>query len=93
VAWALALAPIFLFIPAFLLAGMGPCAFSHPSVMLVALLLFIGTELVAMRWFIKAARSAEKVIGAFFGIGTALVLLAISATLEFFFLVDYLSDL
>lgn len=90
VAWSLALAPVFLFIPAFVLAGMGPCSFEHPFVMVSAFVLFIGLELAAVPCFVKAARSAGKAISAMFGIGLALLLLFFSVAFEFTIVGDYL---
>jgi hypothetical protein len=46
-AWSLALGPIILFLPAFALAGMGPCAISHPLLMVVTSLLFACLEIAA----------------------------------------------
>jgi hypothetical protein len=90
VAWALALAPVLLFIPAFLLAGMGPCTFAHPLVMVVAFLLFAAAEIAAVPCFIRNARRSGKSIPALFGIGLALFLLALSAAFEFLTVTDYL---
>ncbi len=90
VAWSLALAPVCLFIPAFLLAGMGPCSFSHPLVIVVAMLLFIGLEVAALPRFVKAARASGKAIPAMFGIPLALLLLILSVAFEFSIVTDYL---
>ena len=90
VAWALALAPVFLFIPAIILAGMGPCSFVHPWVMVGAFMVFIGLELAAVPCFVNAARSAGKAISAMFGIGLALLLLFFSVAFEFTIVGDYL---
>jgi len=88
-AWSLTLAPLFLFIPAFLLAGMGPCSFAHPLVMVAALLLFVGLEIAALPRFVRAARSVGKGALAMIGIGMALFLLFLSAVLEYYFVAEY----
>jgi hypothetical protein len=92
VAWMLALAPVVLFIPAFMLAGMGPCTFSHPWVIVAAFLLFIVLELAALPCFVKAARSAGKVLGAMIGMGLAILLLLLSVALEYYTVADYWAD-
>ena len=84
------MAPVFLFIPAFILAGMGPCSFEHPFVVVSAFVLFIGFELAAVPCFVKAARNAGKAISAMFGIGLALFLLLLSVAFEFTIIGDYL---
>jgi hypothetical protein len=89
VAWTLSLAPVFLFIPAFWLAGMGPCAFSHPLVIMASCLLFAGLEIAAVSCFAKASRSAGNVVVALIGIVLAVVLLALNLTLEYYFVADY----
>ena len=89
VAWTLPLAPVFLFIPAFWLAGMGPCAFSHPLVIIVSCLLFAGLEIAAVSCFVRASRSAGKVLVALIGIVFAVLLLALSLTLEYHLVADY----
>jgi len=83
-AWILAASPVLLFVPAFMLAGMGPCTFSHPSVIVIAFLLFIGLEVAAMRTFVLAARSAGKAAVAMIGMALALFLLVLSAALEYY---------
>lgn len=88
-AWGLTLAPIVLFIPAFLLAGMGPCSFEHPIVMVMAFLLFVGLEVAALPRFVGAARSRGKVPVAIVGIAMALLLLVLNAVLGFYILSDY----
>jgi hypothetical protein len=88
-AWALALSPLFLFVPAFILAGMGPCTFSHPSVILGAFLLFIALEVAALRCFVRAARSAGKGVVAMIGMAMALLLLVLSALLEYYVLMEF----
>ena len=91
-AWALALAPVILFIPAFMLAGMGPCTFAHPLVIVVAFLLFIVLEIAALPCFVNAARSAGKVINAMFGMGFAVLLLLLSIALEYYAVTEYWAD-
>ena len=90
VAWALALAPILLFIPAIMLAGMGPCSYAHPFVMVSALALFVVLEMAAVPNFIRGARLAGRSISAIFGIGLALFLLVLSLAFEFLTVTDYL---
>jgi len=87
-AWTLALSPLLLFIPAFMLAGMGPCTFSHPSVIVAAFLLFIALEVAALRCFVRAARSAGKGAVAMIGMALALLLLVLSAALEYYILME-----
>lgn len=88
----MALSPIVLFIPAFFLAGMGPCTFSHPFVLVAAFLCFIGLEVASFPRFVSAARATGKVTGAMVGMGFALVLLVLCATLEYYFVVEYWAD-
>ena len=90
VGWGLALAPVLLFIPAVMLAGMGPCGYAHPWVMVAALAVFVVLELAAVPCFIRDARRAGKSIPAMFGISFALFLLVLSATFEFLTVTDYL---
>jgi len=90
-AWAFALAPIVLVIPAFLLAGMGPYAFTHPFVLVVAFLLFIGLEVTALFRFVKVARSGAAAL-AMVGMGLALVMLVLNAALEYYVAAEYLED-
>jgi len=93
VAWSLALAPVCLFIPAFLLAGMGPCTYTHPLVIVGAFLLFICLELAALPRFVTAARSSGKAIGAMIGMGLALLLLVACIAFEYSAVTDYWSDM
>ena len=86
------LAPVVLFIPAFMLAGMGPCTFSHPLVLVVALLLFIVLEILSLPNFVRSARATGRAIGPMIGIGFALVLLAINAMLEYYLLAEYWAE-
>lgn len=88
-AWSLTLAPVALFIPALILAGIGPCSVAHPIVMVVAFLLFVGLEMAALPRFVSAARSIGKAPLAIVGIAIALFLLVFSAVFEFYFLSDY----
>lgn len=86
------LSPIALFIPAFLLAGMGPCTFAHPFVMVVAFLVFIGLEVASLPRFVTAARATGRVTGAMVGMGFALLLLVLCATLEYYVVAEYWAD-
>jgi hypothetical protein len=92
VAWSMTLAPVVLFIPAFMLAGMGPCTFSHPLVLVLALLLFIVLELLSLPNFVRSARATGQAIGPMIGIGFALVLLAINAMLEYYLVAEYWAE-
>lgn len=92
VAWMLALAPVVLLVPAVMLAGLGPCTFSRPWVIVVAFLLFIVLELTALPCFVRAARSAGKVLSAMIGMGLAILLLLLSVALEYYTVVDYWAD-
>jgi hypothetical protein len=91
-AWGMALAPLFLFIPAIMLAGMGPCAFAHPMVIVVAILLFIFLEIAALPCFVKAARAAGKVMGAMIGMGLTAVLLVLCVAMEYYAVAEYWAD-
>jgi hypothetical protein len=93
IAWGLTLAPIFLFIPAFMLAGMGPCTFSHPIVIVIAFLIFIGLELAAFPRFVQAARATGAAVRSIIGMGLALLLLVLSVALEYYFVTEYLEDM
>lgn len=88
-AWSLTLAPVLLFIPAVALAGMGPCSFAHPTVMVIAFLLFAALEIAALPRFVRAARSVGKAPIAMVGISMALFLLVLSTVLEYYFVADY----
>jgi hypothetical protein len=90
VGWGLALAPVLLFIPAVMLAGMGPCGYARPWVMVAALAIFVALELAAVPCFIRDARLAGRSIPAMFGISLSLFLLVLSAALEFLTVTDYL---
>ena len=89
-AWSFTLAPIVLFIPAVMLAGMGPCSYAHPLVMVVALAIFIAFELTAGPCFVRGARRTGKSVLAIFGIGLTLVLLVLIVAFEFLTVIDYL---
>jgi hypothetical protein len=91
-AWSLTLAPILLFIPALMLAGMGSCAMAHPEVMVIAILLFMGFEIAAMPQFVRAAQSTGKAPLAIVGIVVALVIMVFSAVMGYYFAVDYWAD-
>jgi hypothetical protein len=84
IAWILALAPLLLFIPALMLAGIGPCAVSHPYVLSVAFLLFIVLEAASLPRFVRAARATGRAIGAMIGMGLAVVMLFLSAVLGYY---------
>ena len=88
--WGLAIAPVLLFIPAIMLAGMGPCGYARPWVMVAALAIFVVFELAAVPCFIRGARHAGKSVPAMFGISLALFLLVLSAAFEFLTVTDYL---
>jgi hypothetical protein len=90
VGWGLAIAPVPLFIPAIMLAGVGPCGYARPWVMVGALAVFVALELAAVPCFIRGARQAGKSVPAMFGIGLALFLLVLSAAFEFLTVTDYL---
>ena len=89
IAWLLALAPIVLFVPALALAGLGPCSFSHPQVMLAAFLLFVILEIAALPQFVRAVRAGASAVLAMIGMGLALFVAAFSATFGYYFLADY----
>lgn len=91
-AWTLTLSPFFLFIPAFLLAGMGPCSFSHPLVIVAAFLAFIVFEIAAFPCFVRSARSSGRVTGAMIGICLAFLLLVLSIAFEYNAVSDYWAD-
>jgi len=88
-AWSLTLAPILLFIPAVILAGMGPCAMAHPEVMVIAFLLFVGLEVAALPQFVRAARTTGKAPLAMIGIAIALVILVFSAVMGYYVTAEY----
>ena len=88
-AWSLTLAPIVLFIPAVALAGMGPCTFAHPLVLVIAFLLFVGLEIAALPQFVCAARAAGKAPLAMNGMGMAVLLLILSAVMEYYVAAEY----
>ena len=89
-AWSFTLAPVVLFVPAMMLAGMGPCSYAHPFAMVAALAIFVLLELAAIPCFVQDARSAGKSLGAIFGIPLALLLMVLSAAFEFLTVTDYL---
>jgi hypothetical protein len=86
------LAPIVLFVPAFLLAGMGPCSFSHPLVLVAALLLFVVLEILSLPNFVRSARVTGQAMVPMIGIGFALILLAINAMLEYYVVAEYWAE-
>jgi hypothetical protein len=92
VAWGMTLAPIVLFVPAFMLAGMGPCSFSHPLVLVAALLLFIVLEILSLPNFVRSARATGQALGPMIGIGFALILLTVNAMLEYYVVAEYWAE-
>jgi hypothetical protein len=92
VAWSMTLAPVVLFIPAFMLAGMGPCSFSHPLVLVAALLLFIVLEVLSLPNFVTSARASGRAIVPMIGIGFALILLAVNAIVEYYVVAEYWAE-
>jgi uncharacterized membrane protein len=92
-AWSLAVAPVVLFIPALILAGMGPCAIAHPLVLVAALLFFVGFELVAVWCFVRSARSTGRATGAMVGIGLSLLVLGFCVFLEYAAVAEYWYEL
>jgi uncharacterized membrane protein len=86
-AWGIALAPALLFLPAFWLARMGPCTFSHPTVMLIASLIFIGLEIAALTMFVRAFRLSVSVVA---GIGFAVLLLVGSVFLGYIMATEFM---
>lgn len=91
-AWGLTLAPVFLIIPALMLAGMGPCAMAHPEVIVIAFLLFAGLEIAALPRFVRAARIVGKVPFAMIGMAVALGILIFSPVMEYYVAADYWAD-
>jgi hypothetical protein len=81
------LVPVLLFLPAFWLAGMGPCTFSHPTVMLIASFIFSGFEIAALTMFI---RRFEFCFSALVGSGLAMLLLAGSVFLGYIMLYEFM---
>lgn len=92
VAWSLTLAPVILFVPAFMLAGLGPCSFSHPLVLVAALLLFIVLEIASLPNFVRSARATGRAVIPMIGIGIALVLLGMNAMLEYYLVAEYWAE-
>lgn len=91
-AWGLTLAPVFLIIPALMLAGMGPCAMAHPEVMVIAFPLFVGLEIAALPRFVRAARIVGRVPLAMIGMAVALVILIFSAVMAYYVTAEYWAD-
>ena len=91
-AWLLTLSPFVLFVPAFMLAGMGPCTFAHPFIIVAAFLLFIVLELGALPCFVKSARASGRVTGAMIGMGLSLLLLVLNMALEYYAVAEYWAD-
>lgn len=91
-AWSLTLAPVLLFIPAVVLAGIGPCAVAHIEVLVIAFLLFVALEIAALPRFVRAARSVGKASLAMIGIAVALVLLVFSAVMEYYVAAEYWAE-
>jgi hypothetical protein len=86
-AWGVTLAPVLLFLPAFWLAGMGPCTFAHPTLMLIASLLFIGLEIAALTMFVRAFRLSFSVVA---GMGFAVLLLVGSVFLGYIMVTEFM---
>jgi hypothetical protein len=93
VAWALALSPILLYVPTLMVAGIGPCAVSHPLVMVIAFLLFVLFEIAAGWNFATLPRSSGWRVGAILGMATAVSLFALNVYFEYYVLQEYLVDL
>ena len=87
IAWTLLPAPIILFIPAFALAGMGPCAFQYPLVMVVADALFVGMEGTAL-WFFAKNRPIS--IGPCCGLALASMMLVLTICVDLLLVTDYM---
>ena len=88
-AFSLTLAPVLLFIPAVMLAGLGPCGFANPLVLVIAFLLFVALEIAALPQFVRAARAAGKAPLAIIGITMSVLLLVLSAVMEYYVAADY----
>ena len=80
------LVPVVLFLPAFWLAGMGPCTFSHPVIMLVAAIAFVALEIAALWAFVRRGFSLFTVAG----IALAVLLLFASLSSSYLIWVDLL---
>lgn len=64
VAYAMAAAPLVLYLPVFWLSGIGPCTSPHPAVMLLAAVLFAGLAISSLRMFTRDFRwSIRSVCG------------------------------
>jgi hypothetical protein len=87
VAWTLLPAPIILFIPAFALAGLGPCAFRYPLVMVVANALFAVMEGASL-WFFAKNRPVS--IGPSCGLVLASIMIVLTISAELLLLTDYM---
>lgn len=68
---------------------MGPCSFAHPLALVIAFLLFVGLEIAALPQFVRAARAAGKAPLAIIGMGVALLLLVLSAVMEYYVTAEY----
>jgi len=76
-----------LFIPAFALAGMGPCAFQYPLVMVVADALFVGMEGTAL-WFFAKNRPIS--IAPCCGLALASMMLVLTICVDLLLVTDYM---
>ena len=86
-AYEMTLAPVVLFFPAFWLAGMGPCTFSHPIIMLIAAILFVTLEIAALRVFLRGFRFSLFTAA---GTGLAVFILFASLYLTYVIWIDVL---
>lgn len=91
-AWSLTLGPVLLFIPALMLAGMGPCGVAHPAVLAIAFLLFVGLEVAALPQFVRAARTTGKALLAMIGMAMALFLMISSAVMGYYATAEYWAE-
>jgi hypothetical protein len=86
IAWALLAAPVILFIPAFAIAGIGPCAFRYPKVIVVADALFAAMEGSALGLF---AKSRPTSIGTRVGCVLTFVMIVVTVLFELLLVADY----
>ena len=91
-AWSLTLAPVLLFVPALVLAGVGSCGLAHPEVMAIAFLLFVGLEFAALPQFVRAARATGKALLAMVGMTMALGIMVFSAVMGYYATTEYWAE-
>jgi uncharacterized membrane protein YwzB len=91
-AWSLTLAPVLFFVPALMLAGMGPCGIAHPEVMAIAFLFFVALEVAALPRFLRAARTTGKAVLAIIGMAIALAILISSAVMGYYATAEYWAE-